>query len=980
MKKFVIIDGHAMAYRAHYALISHALTNSKNEPIETTFGFYRMVFKLLKELSPDFVTLTFDPPGKNFRNDLFEDYKANRKETPPELKLQILEIQAIAKSLEMPLLMLEGFEADDVIATLATKFESQDMEIIIVSGDKDLFSLLGSHVFLYRPVKGVSEFRIFSGVDVVDELGVGPTEVVDYMALTGDSSDNIPGVAGVGPKTASKLVNEYHNLDAIYENIDRIKPDGLRNKLIQFKENAYLSKTLVTLKKDISLDYNLEDFSWLEKAGSGEKITIFREKELPSIYDEAKALFRSKGGGASVSVKEGKPEKTGTGDRGAPGDHTGQLFDEPPLQDFGVKINQNMQIITSLDQWNQVAPALNALDILAVDTETTSIHPMEARLVGVSMSWKSKDTFHSLYIPVVFDDKHERHFDYQNIPEGPECLAWIKPVLENPGIKKVGQNIKYDYLVLQNHGVILKNIFADTMVMSYMINPNLRKHNLDDMSWRLLRHETVKYKDLTGAGKKAKELTELPLESLAFYAAEDAEVTLRLYEILQLQLAEMKLDNLYQTIDGPMIELLAVMETNGILVDPAYLAELEKTYDKNLKTIESEIYEISGEKFNINSTKELQEILFNKLHIVSKKKTAGGGNLSTDASVLETIKDQHPVIEKILEYRTVSKLLNTYISALPKFILPGTGRIHTSFSQTIAATGRLASSEPNLQNIPIKGEEGNAIRRAFIAPKGYDLLSLDYSQIELRVLAHYSEDENLIRAYMNDEDIHDQAAYLLFRHSFDPHTSTWSTGGDFHVNAQGTDMDPEVLRLMKATPQFSQKRSQAKILNFSIVYGVTEYGLSKNLSISFEEAKNLIALYFLNYPGIQKYMHETVEKTRKLLYSENLFGRKRVIEDIQSKNRFSREAAERLAINNPIQSTAADLLKVAMLRIQKLIEKEKLRTRLLLQIHDELLLEVPEDEKEHTLAMVKHEMESVIRLKVPLRVSGGFGKNWGEVK
>ncbi|MDH4261660.1 MAG: DNA polymerase I [Spirochaetia bacterium] len=947
-KKFIIIDGHAMAYRAHYALISHSLTNSKNEPIETTFGFFRMVFKLMKELSPDYFTLTFDPPGKNFRNELYSEYKANRKETPPELKLQILEIQTIAKSLEMPMLVLNGYEADDIIASLIKKFEKENMDMIIVSGDKDLFSLMQSNVFLYRPVKGVSEFKVFSDKDVVSEIGVKTTEIEDYMALTGDTSDNIPGVAGVGPKTASKLISEYHDLDNIYKNIDKMKPDGLKNKLIEFKDNAYLSKSLVTLKKDIELNYNINDFTWLNKPDIINKLSVFREKELPSIYDEARSLFPF-------------------------------ISDSESVQKVN-QINKNIQIITTFDEWKKTAEVLNKLEILAVDTETTSVHPMEAQLVGVSMSWKINEIYYSLYIPVVFDDKHERHFDYQNINDGKTCLEWIKPVLENASIKKIGQNIKYDYLVLLNHGVNLQNIYADTMVISYMINPNLRKHNLDDMAWRHLQHETIKYKDLTGTGKKAKELTELPLENLALYAAEDAEVTLRLYEILSKQLTDIKLDKLYQSIDGPMIGLLAVMEKNGILIDPEYLSFLEKTYMEKLNLIETSIFEYAGEKFNVNSTQELQEILFTKLQILSKKKTAGGGNLSTDASVLENIKDQHPVIEKILEYRTTSKLLNTYISALPRFINPKTGRIHTSFSQTIAATGRLASSEPNLQNIPIKGEEGNAIRKAFITPKGYDMLSLDYSQIELRILAHYSEDSNLIKAYMNDEDIHDQAAYLLFKHQFDPENSTWNKTGDFHLNSEGSNIDHGILKLMKASSEFSQKRSQAKILNFSIVYGVTEYGLSKNLSISIEEARNLIALYFINYPGIKKYMNETVEHTREVLYSENLFGRKRTIEDIQSKNRFSREAAERLAINNPIQSTAADLIKVAMLKIQKLIEKENLKSKLLLQIHDELLLEVPEEEKGYTFNLVKNEMENVIQLKVPLKVSGGFGKNWGEVK
>lgn len=948
--KLLIIDGHAMAFRAHYALITQRLVNSKNEPIETIFGFFKMIAKLIREFAPEYLCIAFDPPKKNFRYDIYPEYKQNRKETPLELKLQLDDILSITRHLDIPALVEDGFEADDVIASLVENLKD-DFETFIVSGDKDLFSLLHGDVKMYRPVKGVSEFKVFSHNEVTEEIGVLPEQIVDYMALTGDTSDNVPGVAGVGPKTAAKLIREYDNLDKLYENIDKIKPEGVQKKLRENRENAFLSRKLVTLRNNIALKLKPENLQWSQKTGLNQKASIFRDKELPSLYEEWSHLSKA----------EADTPSTG------------------PAKQY-IDIKKNMITISGKSDWLKIYDDLMKLDILSVDTETTSVHPMEAKLVGVSLAWKVKNEYYSSYLPVVFDDKNERHFDYQNIPDGPEALEWVKPLLENPDIKKVGQNIKYDLLVLFNHGVHLSNIYADTMVISYLLDPNLRRHNMDDMAWRHLQYQTIKYKDITGSGKKEKALVQIPLEELALYAAEDAEITLRLFDTLHGQLEREKLSDLYGQIDGPMIELLATMEKNGILLDLAYMQKLESGFLDKMQKIENEIYSMAGEQFNIQSTRELQNILFQKMNLVSRKKTAKG-NISTDANVLESIKNQHPIVEKILEHRSVSKLLNTYVSTLPHYINPKTGRIHTSFSQTIAATGRLASSDPNLQNIPIKEEEGRAIRKAFIPKPGFELLAFDYSQIELRILAHYCGDEHLIRAFQNNEDIHDQATYLLFNNQFDPDKKTWGSGTDIDLTSVGK-LDMNILNAMKQTAEFRQKRSLAKILNFSIVYGVTEYGLSKNLSIPVEEARNLIHLYFANYPGIKKYMNDMVESTRETLYSGNWFGRKRKVEDIRSKNRFSREAAERLAINNPIQSTAADLIKVAMLRIQKKLEEEKLKTLMLLQIHDELLFEVPDEpeEKNYVFNMIKNEMENVVSFKVPLLVSGGFGKNWDETK
>jgi len=964
-KKLVIIDGHAMAFRAHYALINQRLTNSKGAPTETIFGFFRMTAKLIRDLNPDYFLIIFDPPGPNFRHELYPAYKETRKETPEELKVQLSELQQIATSLGLPVIIPGGYEADDMIASAAKKYSKEGLNVVIVSGDKDLFSIIDNKIALYRPVKGVSEFKEFHEADIPEEIGVTPGQVFDYMAITGDSSDNVPGVPGIGPKGAAKLINEYGSLNGIYENLEKIKPDGVRNKLTENKELAFISLDLVTLKTDLDPELSLEQITWDPDNKVAPNIAILKEKEFSTLYDEWGALCKNApGGGSSLTTNS--------------------------------SILQHYTIVRSKNDWDKLleeietdleAPAPKAdagnnnnRKLLAVDTETTSVRPMSAQLVGISLGWRSGDLYKSAYIPASFDThpEHTHHFDYQDLPSGKEVIEWVKPLLENNSIAKVGQNIKYDYLVLKRHGIELKPVYQDTMVLSYMLSPNTRGHNLDDMALRHLGHTTITYKELAGVGKKQLPLVELPIEPLARYACEDAEVTARLHTILSAEITKAGLVDLYNKIDGPMIQILAVMEENGILIDQKYLNQLKTKYEQKLNGIEKSIHEMAGEEFNINSTKELQEILFNKLDIKSKKKTSGGA-LSTNAAVLESIRDQHPIVEQLLEYRTLSKLLSTYINTLPEYAHPESGRVHTSFSQTIAATGRLASSDPNLQNIPIKGEEGRAIRKAFIAAENCELLSLDYSQIELRILAHYSNDPNLIAAFKHNEDIHDQATYLLFNQQFDPSTGKWNDtmpSGLFH----DPKIDTEKLAQMKKTDGFRDRRGKAKILNFSIVYGVTEYGLSKSMGITNAEARSLIELYFHTYPGIREYMDNAVVEAKETGLSANYFGRKRGVDEINTKNRFVREAAERLAINNPIQSTAADLIKLAMIGIQNEIEKQSLKSKMLLQIHDELLFEVPFEEKEIFEKLARDKMENVLPLEVPLVVSGGFGKNWEEAK
>ncbi|MES0489598.1 MAG: DNA polymerase I [Leptospirales bacterium] len=987
-KRFIIVDGHAMAYRAFYALQGQNLTDSKGNPTETIFGFFRMLGKYIKDLKPDYFVTAFDFPAKTFRHKKYSFYKANRSPTPEPLKAQIRSIYQIFEKLSLPMISIEGYEADDIIFTLANVHRSKDLEINIISGDKDLFALLDDTVHLLRPQRGASEFRIMNGESVVEEIGVKPEQVFEFMALTGDTADNVPGVKGVGSKTAAKLIKEYGTLENIYKNVEDVRNAKLKEKLIQDKENAFVSLDLVTLR-NFEFENKLDGFIWNKDNLVSNSVSIFREYELTKLYEEWSKLFGNK---PTASEPEPKPvpnkEKNS-----APANQpeTKTLFeskDENETEASKEANNENTEdatqeqfltnitLVRTKSEWEKFEKQMLTCSEIAIDTETTSVDPMRAQLVGASFAWSMDGEKYAIYIPVMFDTQHEYHLDYQDMAPGEEVLEWIKPILENEQIKKTGQNIKYDALVLQNHNVEIKAIQYDTMVISFLLDPNSRKHGLDDLSFQYLHHNTIKYSDIAGSGKKARPLVQVPLEDLVKYAGEDAEIAYRLKETLYPLLEKENLLKLYDTIDLPMVTLLKKMQLNGVCIDTRYLQTLDTKYQNKLDIIQAKIHELADEVFNINSTKELQRILFEKLEIKSKKKTPKGA-LSTQASVLENLRDQHPIIDEILHHRTLTKLLTTYIHTLPGFILPTTKRVHTSLSQTIAATGRLASSEPNLQNIPIKGEDGAALRKAFIAPKGYSLLSLDYSQIELRILAHYSEDEHLVRAYENDEDIHDQAAYLLFHKYFNPDDNTWS---ETALNKTQESFDASIMKKMKQTPEFVQKRSQAKVLNFSIAYGVTQYGLARSLNIAQDEAKELIQQYFASFPGIKKYMDRTIAAAQTMRYSINFFGRKRKVDNINDKNRFLREAAERLAINNPIQSTAADLIKVAMLHIQNELERLNMKTKMILQIHDELLFEVPDNEKDSAFSLIQNSMENAIQLDVPLKVTGGFGQNWQEAK
>jgi DNA polymerase-1 len=954
--KLVLIDGHAMAYRAHYAFAGQNLTDSAGNATETTFGFYRMVARLISDRKPTHLVLCFDPGREhNPRYELYPEYKANRAAMPDALRRQIDEIQKIAAELHLPPLIVEGAEADDTIASIIEQHKEDFDAIEIVSGDKDLYNMLYRNVVMLRSKKGVTEFVEIDEAWVKKELGITREQVPDYMALVGDTSDNVPGVKGVGEKTAAKLIAEYKSLENIYKNLETIKPESLRAKLEASRDNAFISKKLVTLRKDIALPVTPAD---MELRLQPDGASIFRQHGFITVAKEWEKLLNL----AGVAVSH---------DNRA---HDAAAADSQAARKI-TKFCTNTETITTAAGLKTLLVKLNQLDEVCVDTETTGLAIHDSEIFGVSFGWYEGKELHSAYVALPNGGEAAMNGDYADADGAPKLLPLLKEFLENKKIRKIGQNIKFDIQVFRRAGIEVANYTDDTMLMSYLLNPNARRHNMDDMAEDYLHYKTVTYDELVGKGRGRLSIGSVPLDRLSHYACEDAEVTLALRDVLLPKLRAASLEKIYHEIDVPLAKVLADIEYTGIAIDVQHLAELGKEYKKRIAAAEKLIYKHAGEEFNIASTKQLQHVLFDKLQIASGRKTEKGA-LSTDQSVLEELRDAHPIIAPLLDYRFYTKLLSTYVEALPGHVSKTTGRVHTSLSQVTAATGRLSSLDPNLQNIPVKGEEGAQLRAAFVAAKGYKLLSLDYSQIELRILAHYCEDKNLIAAYQNGEDIHDRAAYMLFRSRFD------ESKGDFSAPHREVvfEVNPEDLKKMKATGKFGDFRSQAKVLNFSIVYGVTEFGLARNLNITRDEAKELMANYFAAFPGIKTYMQRAIDSARKHGYAENLFGRRRPIGDLGHANRFVREAAERLAINTPIQSTAADLIKKAMIKIQEKLRHAKMRSRMVLQIHDELLFEVAHGEEAELEALAREAMENVVRLRVPLRVDGAFGRNWNECK
>lgn len=908
MKKHIVIDGYGLIYRSYFAFIRNPLVDSKGRNISSIYGFSRMLMKIAESLQPDTLTVALDAPQKTFRHELYSEYKANRERMPEDLIDQIPDIRSLIELFGATVLEYPGYEADDILGTLAKQWQGPEDQVYIISGDKDIYQLLSFGIKIYSPQKGIQDLFEYNEENVREKLGVKINQICDYMALVGDSSDNIPGVKGIGPKGAVELLKDYPTLEDIYENVDQISKKSLKQKLIDDKENAFLSRKLVTIENDLQIEEKPKDWS-LEKLYRQELVDFFSNREMPSIASDLakqnpKLQLNASADNSQVSANK--------------------------------EIKRTYHTVSSLSEFEKLATRLKKHQgFLSLDTETTSPHPNEARLLGISLSLQDGEAW---YIHLQRDALFDPGLEWESIRQD------FEKIISRRAIQIVGQNYKYDYIVLKRHGIEPPNPFLDTMIASYLLAPGERRHNLDNLALLYLNETMISYDDLVGSGRKKIELKEVPLEPLAEYAAEDADMTLRLARIFFEKLQEEKLWQLYTKIENPLLMILAHMEMEGVAIDRNYFKKLSQSMHQELQKLEAEIHEHAGKPFNVNSTLELQQILFEDLKLNPVKKTKTG--YSTDISVLEALIGEHPIIESLIHYRMYAKLLNTYVDSLPQLINEDSGRIHSSFNQTVAATGRLSSSDPNLQNIPIKDQAGRDIRKGFIARKGWELLSADYSQIELRILAHFSEDPFLLEAFTNALDIHRLTASQIFQ-----------------IATENVDSD---------------QRRIGKTVNFSVIYGQTPFGLSKQLGISQSEAKLYIEEYFKRYTKVKEYKEEVLAFGREHGWVETLLGRKRHIDGLNDKNRFRREGAERMAFNTPIQGTASDLIKLSMINLDEKMKQQNFSSRMIIQVHDELLFEVHPDEKEQMRELVKNEMESVYKLKVPLDVEVNFGGNWDE--
>lgn len=887
-KKLYLIDGTAYVYRAFHAIRS--LSDSRGMPTNAVFGFTRMLIKLMQDRQPEYAVMLFDAKGPTFRHERYPDYKANRPPMPDDLVAQLPIIREVTREFNFPVLEMPGYEADDLIGTLSRLATDGGFEVVMITGDKDFVQLVTDQATIWDPMKD----EVLDRRGVEEKFGLQPHQMVDVMGLSGDTADNVPGVPGIGMKTALSLIQQFGSMDNLYEQLESISREKQRQNLVAHKDQALLSRELVTIDTRVPLSFDL-DGCRLKAPDNDNLVRLFQQLEFRQLQQAFAGQRKNRA--------------------------------------------KNYQAVMSRPELLRLKKNLQKAGLFALDTETTSQNPLVARLVGLSFAFRDDEAF---YIPV--------GHHYLGVPDQlglEEVLQTLKDVLENPDLKKVGQNIKYDWLVLGRCGIELKGVAFDTMLASYLLNPSKRAHNLDQIALDFLGHKTITYQDVAGKGKNARTFDQVPLEEATPYACEDADITLMARNVLDRQLDEIGLNALLQEVEMPLVPVLMRMEKKGVRVDRDKLRELSKSFEARLEQLESSIYEVAGERFNIKSSQQLGAILFERLGLPVQKKTRKTKGYSTDVNVLSELAKAHELPALILEHRSLAKLKSTYSDALMQLIHADTGRIHTSYNQTVAATGRLSSSDPNLQNIPIRTEEGREIRRAFVPEPGWELLSADYSQVELRILAHYSGDETLIRAFTENEDIHTRTAAEVFQ-----------------VTAEDVTTD---------------LRRQAKAINFGIIYGMSAFGLSNQLSISQKMAKVYIDNYFSRYPGVRRFMEETVERARKTRRTDTLLGRIRLLPDIGSSNHNLRQFAERTAINTPIQGTAADLIKIAMIRIDHALREQGLQTAMLISVHDELVFEVPPEEHETAARLITGIMEGVWDLKVPLKVNIAWGQNWAEV-
>ncbi len=886
-KRLFLIDGTALAYRSYFAFIRNPLINSKGENTSASYAFTNTLLKLIREERPEYIAVAFDTGKPTFRHVRFPEYKATRQKMPEDMYQQIPRIYQIVEAMGLPVLEAEGFEADDIIGTLTERASGEGFEVLIVAGDKDFMQLVSSKVKMLVPGGRKGEIELMDKDAVLKKMGVGPELVTDVLALMGDSSDNVPGVPGVGEKTAKSLVSELGNIESILENPENIRKEKLRELIGKYADQARLSKELVTISKDVPVDVKVADL----------KFSGFDREELCEIFKDLEFTRFLK-----------------------------EVTESPEAQ-------RNYQLVSE-ESVDQLVDKIKSAGKFVIDTETTGLNPMRVEIVGISISTASGEGY---YIPV-------GHRDGPNV-DLELVISKLKPLLEDESLQKCGQNVKYDTVILRRYGIETKGFVFDPMIASYLLNPSERQHNLDVLSLEHLNYKPIPIADLIGSGRGQISFAEVPVDKAAEYSSEDADITFRLWEVLRPKLEEKKLLELFEKVEMPLVDVLREMEMNGVSIDVDLLKEISAEMALGLGKLEVEIYRIAGEEFNINSTKQLGQILFEKLKLPTKRKTKTG--YSTGVDILEELAREHELPGKVLEYRQLAKLKSTYVDALPELVNPDTGRIHTSFNQTVTATGRLSSSDPNLQNIPIRTEIGSRIRKAFIpADSSWVILSADYSQIELRLMAHLSGDSTLVESFRKGEDVHTKTASIMF--------------GIF----------PQLV-----TPDL---RRQAKTINFGIMYGMGPYGFSQRLGVTLEEARKFIDSYFATYPGVKDYMEKIISEAKKKGYVTTMLGRRRYLPEMESSNSRVREFAERTAINTPLQGTAADLIKVAMVNIHGKIKERKMSAKMILQVHDELVFEVPEPEVEELRSLAVEEMESALELSVPIKVDVGVGGNWLE--
>ena len=918
MHKLFLLDAYALIFRSYYALIRAPRINSKGMNTSAILGFVNTLNEIITKEKPTHLGVAFDL-GKTFRHEAFPPYKAQRQETPEDITLSVPFIKDILRAFHIPILQVEGFEADDVIGTLATKAGKEGIATYMLTPDKDYGQLIRENVFMYRPRHG-GGYDIIGEQEIAEKYGIStPAQVIDLLALMGDSADNFPGCPGVGEKTAVKLINEFGSIDQLISHTDQLK-GKMREKVEDAIEDIKMSKFLATIRTDVPIELNLDELQ-LQQPDEQKLSEIFAELEFKSLAN--KILNKTQQNSKSVNLEL---------DLFAVNPHESQVASENASFESLKTIKHDYQLIDNQEEARRICDFFKTKRILSLDTETTSTNAIDAELVGLCFAVEEHKAFY-----VAIPNDREETLQYVNI---------FKPLYEDPSILKIGQNIKYDYEVLKNYGVTLQGKMFDTMLAHYVIQPELH-HNMDYMAETLLNYKTIHIEELIGPrGKNQKSMRDLDPKDVYEYAAEDADITLQLKNVLEPKLKETRTEDLFWNIEMPLVPVLADMELNGVRLDTEALHETSTIFTERMNRLEQHIYEEAGETFNISSPKQVGDILFGKMQIMEKPKKTKTGQYVTNEEVLQSLRAKHPIVADILDYRGLKKLLGTYVEALPKLINKRTGHIHTSFNQALTATGRLSSSDPNLQNIPVRSEDGKEIRKCFIPEQDCLFFSADYSQIELRIMAHLSGDENMIEAFRQGFDIHAATAAKIWHKDM-------------------ADVTPE-------------ERKKAKQANFGIIYGITTYGLAQRMEIDNKEARELINGYFATFPKVAAYMEQAKEEARQKGYAETLFGRRRYLPDITSKNGTVRGFAERNAINAPIQGSEADIIKIAMIRIWQRFKAENIRSKMILQVHDELNFSVYPDEKERVEKIVLEEMQGAYQLQVPLTADAGWGKNWLE--